>query len=148
MNPSPQTRTSLVPDPEATLRLLAQIPPPQGLADRVHRRLAAAPAPAPRFWSLWLPAQRLQFAAAALLVTALAASSWTIYENRQHTTPAARTTAPQPPSPQPSDASSFTPAGAERLPASLKPIKVPPAPKKKPSATKSRALKPSATPAN
>ena len=144
----PATRPANSPNPESTLRLLAQLPPPEGLIDRVHHRLAVAPSPAPRFWSLWLPSHRLQFAAAALLVTAIAASSWTIYENRQHPTPAARSAAPQPAAPQPaaSDASSFTTSGAERHPASLKPIKVPPVPKKKPSAAKSRALKPATPP--
>lgn len=143
-------------DPEATLRLLAQLPPPEGLADRVHRNLAAAPdpAPAPRFWSLWLPAHRLQFAGAAVLVTAMAASSWTILESRRPTSPAAKTAVPG--TAADSGRSAFSSADAERHPATLKPIKVPSAvppapktssaPKKKPSAAKSRAVRPSASP--
>ena len=134
-------------DPEATLRLLAQLPPPHGLADRVHRSLAIAPdtASPQRFWSLWKPAHRLQFAGAAVLVTAMAASSWTILASRHPATPAAKAVAPAP-APQPS---TFSTAGAEHRPATLKPIKVPPPPKassapgKKPSAAKSRAVRPS-----
>lgn len=134
-------------DPEATLRLLAQLPPPNGLADRVHRSLANAPGPsaASGFWSLWRPVHRLQFAAAAVLVTAMAASSWTILASRHPATPATKAVAPAP-APQPS---AFSTAGAEHRPSTLKPIKVPPPPKasavpgKKPSAAKSRALRPS-----
>jgi hypothetical protein len=151
-NPSDPSRTGpsqpglLLPDPELTLRLLAQLPPPDGLADRVHRRLQAAPLPA-SFWSQWMPMRRLQFAGAAAVVLALGFSSWTIYENRQHAThapAAAQSPAPQSPAAQPT--SGLTPAGAERHPASLKPIKVPPVPKKKPSAAKSRAAKPTPNP--
>ncbi len=130
------------PDPESTLRLLAQLPPPHGLADRVHRRLQEAPKPA-GFWSQWMPVRRIQFAGAAVVVLALGLSSWSIYETRQHanlTPAAAQSPASQTPAPQP--ASGLSTAGAERRPASIKPIKVPPAPKKKPSAAKSRAAKP------
>jgi len=153
MNPSPSTNDPQASgDPEATLRLLAQLPPPEGLADRVHRSLASAPdpAPSPRFWSLWLPAHRLQFAGAAVLVTAMAVSSWTILESRRPSSPTAKTTVPR--TAADSDRSTFSSADAERRPATLKPIKVPPAPKtsaapkKKPSAAKSRAIRPSATP--
>jgi hypothetical protein len=144
-------------DPESTLRLLAQLSPPDGLSDRVHRRLANAPEPAParRFWSLWLPAHRLQFAGAAVLVTALAASSWTILERRHPQLPAAQNPAPRPAAAP--DSSAFSTAGSERRPSTLKAIKVPPTPKtsssqkaapagKKPSAAKSRAARPSSTP--
>jgi len=122
---------------EETLRLLAELPPPADLKDRVHYRLAAERTkPMHRsVWSLWMPAQRLQYAAAAVLVVAVAGSTWGVY----HTRPQAGQKAG--PSTQiapavPHDAGGFGTAGAERVPPTLSPIKVPPAPKKKPSASK------------
>ena len=124
---------------ERTLRLVAELPPPEDLTDRVHQRLAveresiAEREGAARrgFWSFWQPARRLQFAGAALLAIAVAGSTWSVYHSRngaQAVTPVA----PKPVAPQ--GTSGFTPAGAERKPSTLKPIKVPPAPKKKPGA--------------
>lgn len=142
---------------EETLRLLATLPPPAELTDRVHHRLglglglglAAEKAAASRrgFWSLWLPAQRFQFAGAAVLVIAVAGSMWGVY--RAHPRAGMQTgtqtgTQVAPPVPQSPAQSltqgSFGAAKAERVPPTLHPIKVPPAPKKKPSA--SRVAKP------
>jgi hypothetical protein len=132
-HPSPQSsRRDAANDPEATLRLLASLAPPDGLSDRVHRRLAKAQA-APghsSIWGLWMPVRRLQFAGAALLIGAIAVSSWTVLDNRHHKGPVIQTLTPAP------GPSGFTPSTAERHPSSLTPIKVPPAPKKKPSASK------------
>jgi hypothetical protein len=124
--------------PEETLRLLAEMAPPADLTNRVHHHLARERAkPARRsVWSLWLPAQRLQFAAAAVLVVAVAGSTWSVY----HAHPRARAGANSqaPPAVQRDAASGgFGTAGAERVPPTLNPIKVPPAAKKKPSASKS-----------
>jgi hypothetical protein len=124
---------------EETLRLLAELPPPAHLTDRVHRRLALEKAkPARRsFWSLWLPARRLQYAAAAILVVAVAGSTWSVYRGHPQTgmKPGAHTQA-APVLPPAASAGGFGSAGAERVPPTLNPIKVPPAPKKKPSASK------------
>jgi len=133
-NPLPQT----VHEAEETLRLLATLPPPTGLEDRVHYRIdaqirTAEFAPSPRsIWSLWMPARRLQFAAAAVLVLALAGSTWRAY----HTTSGAVAIQPAPQTGSPTTpTSNFGTAGAEGHPSTLTPIKVPPAPKKKPGAT-------------
>ena len=120
---------------EETLRLVAQLPPPGDLAERVHQRLKGAQNLSPRrgFWSLWLPAHRLQYAGAALLVLAIAGSAWTV----RHTGGggAAKGQGPVQPAAQ-AVPQGFGTAGSEARPSSLKPIKVPPAPKKKPSASK------------
>jgi hypothetical protein len=123
---------------EETLRLIAQLPAPESLIDRIHARVRHQMAventtPARRgFWSLWSPGQRLQFAGAAALVLAFAGSMWTI----NHTHPAGAPTSSVPQAITPSQAtpnSGFVGAKASRQPATLNPIKVPPAPKKKPS---------------
>jgi len=128
---------------EGTLRLVAQLPPPEELADRVHSRLAAEIAaeranPVRRsFWSLWMPAQRIQFAAAAALALAVAGSTWSVYHSKSGQIVV--------PVPQAAPNSGFGTAGAVRVPPSLAPIKVPaknssiPNPaiaKKKPSASR------------
>ena len=132
---------------EETLRLVAQLPPPADLTERVHRRLDNAWLTSPRrgFWSLWMPAQRLQYAGAALLVLAIAGSAWTV--RHAGSSGAAGSSNGQPPVqpiaqpmvPSASQGAGFGPASSEARPSNLNPIKVPPAPKKKPSA--SRPLK-------
>jgi hypothetical protein len=126
-----------------TLRLLATLPPPEGFTDRVHRRVAnAAKAPSRRgFWSLWMPMQRLQFAGAALLVLAVGGASWSVYRTNNHAPHASGAPGV---APQVAPSGGFGSAGAERHPSTLAPIKVPPVPKKKPSA--SRAAKPASKP--
>ena len=132
-------------DAEETLRLVAQLPPPPDIADLVHHRLAAEQmaqaSPARRgFWSLWMPAQRLQFAAAAVLVIAVAGSTWSVY----HMHPRTANAVPAPASGASGDSTGngFRSAAAERVPPTLNPIKVAPAPKKKPGA--GHVAKPSA----
>lgn len=118
---------------EETLRLLAEMPPPEDLTERVHRRLAQA-MPEPRsFWSLWMPAQRVQFAAAAALMVAVAGSTWSVY-HRHPQTGTAHVNTPVAPAAQGSapGAGAFGSAKVERVPPTLTPIHVPPAPKKKP----------------
>ena len=146
-NPTHETHETHEPGHEAdeTLRLLAELPPPTDLTDRVHQRLAhARVAPERRgFWSLWMPAQRFQFAAAAVLVVAVAGSMWSVHRshppaNGAQNAPAA---APATPGTSPADAGGFHSAGAERVPPTLHPLRVPPAPKKKPGA--GHAAKPS-----
>jgi len=126
---------------EETLRLVAQTPPPDGLESRVHFRLNKEMRSLPQrgIWGLWLPAHKLQFAGAAVLVLAMAASLWTVRHPKTAGPQAGSgsTTVAQP-VPVPPGAG-FGTAGAERHPASLTPIQVPPVPKKKPSAK--RAVK-------
>lgn len=134
---------------DETLRLLAELPPPAELTERVHRRLAIeenAQGMAERhgFWSLWMPAQRFQFAAAAVLVVAVAGSTWSVYHShpRAGTQGGAQSAAPAIPATHGSspdntggvNTGGFSSANAERVPPTLHPIKVPPAPKKKPGA--------------
>jgi hypothetical protein len=121
---------------EQTLRLLAQLPPPAELTDRVHRRLdlalrEEAKGTGARFWTLWMPegwmpARRFQFAAAAVLAVAVAGSTWSVYHLHPRggtsTTPAVLPAA---------QGGGFGSDNAERHPTTLTPIKVPPAPKKK-----------------
>jgi hypothetical protein len=128
---------------EETLRLVAQLRPPAELAERVHRRLAdEGNAPARRgFWSLWMPGQRLQFALAAALVIAVAGSTWSVYyvhpqggSGSNAGSGAGSRAVPLPPARAlPDNSGGFGSAGAERVPPTLNPIKVQPAPKKKPN---------------
>ena len=141
---------------EETLRLLAQLPPPADLTEHIHYRLkdAQSATESRGFWSLWMPVQRLQYAGAALLVLAIAVSAWTVRHvgsggSAKGQAPLQSTGQPvaQPIQPAP-QRSGFVPAGSETRPSNLKPIKVPPAPKKKPSASKPltrRTPKPAAT---
>ena len=117
---------------EETLRQLAALPAPEELTDRVHARLHAAQAsPARRgFWAYWLPAQRFQFAAAAALMLAVGGSTWAVYHRHPPADAAKQTVQPA----QAPTSGSFTPAAGERVPPTLKPIKVPPAPHRKPGA--------------
>jgi hypothetical protein len=130
---------------DETLRLLAALPEPDGLTDRVHQRLSHAQVTPERrgFWSLWMPAQRFQFAAAGVLAVAVAGSMWSLH--RSHPPAAGAQNAPAATHAaqggSPADAGGFHSAGAERVPPTLHPIKVPPAPKKKPGA--GHAAKPS-----
>ena len=127
---------------DETLRLLAELPEPDGLTDRVHQRLTHAQVTPERrgFWSLWMPAQRFQFAAAGVLVVAVAGSMWSLHRSHPPATGAQSAPAAVPAAASarqggsPADAGGFHSAGAERVPPTLHPIKVPPTPKKKPGA--------------
>jgi hypothetical protein len=148
---------------EETLRLLAQLPPPDRLNERVHagiRHQLALESTSPRrrgFWSLWSAGQRLQFAAAAALMLAVAGSMWTVNHSRPMAPAAPQTAVPQAIAPQAitPQSGAFGGAKAERVPATLTPIKVPPVPKKKPSpkgaakpSPKVLAAQPAAVPAS
>jgi len=119
-------------DPEATLRLLAQVEPPRGLQDRIHSRIEKAAAETSglrvrRFWGFWLPVRRLEFAGAAILALGLATSIWSIHRVRIGPVTTYPPNGPSTP---------FGSAGASGHPRTLEPIKVPPFPRKKPSASK------------
>ena len=122
---------------EETLRLVARLSPPEELTERVHRRIAQGTPERRGFWSLWQPAQRLQFAGAAVLAIAVAGSLWSVSHRHLQPGTAKQVAAPQVATPRTGD---FVPAGAERVPPTLKPIQVPPAPKKKPSAGHARRV--------
>jgi hypothetical protein len=143
---------------EETLRLLAQLPPPDRLNERVHagiRHQLALESTSPRrrgFWSLWSAGQRLQLSAAAALMLAVAGSMWTVNHSRPMAPAAPQTAVPQAITPE---SGAFGGAKAERVPATLTPIKVPPVPKKKPSpkgaakpSPKVLAAQPAAVPAS
>lgn len=125
-------------DAEQTLRLLSKLPPPDDLAERVHHRLALVRTTAVRrsFWSLWMPARRLQFAAAAALAAAVAGSTWSVYHGGTRAGIGAHGVSPAPAVPQALQGASpgsgsFGSAKAERVPPTLNPIHVQPAVKKK-----------------
>jgi hypothetical protein len=131
MNQNPQPDEATVQQAEHTLRLVAQLPPPEELTDRVHQRLEADQASHVKrgFWSLWMPAQRLQFAAAATLMVAVAGSTWAVYHS--HPKQTQTSVRPAPSTPAGDSSSSFGTAAVKRVPPTLNPIQVPPAPKKK-----------------
>jgi len=136
------TRGATDREAEETLRMVAELPPPSELTDRVHQRLSHARVllPRRRFWSFWLPAQRLQFAGAAVLVVVFAGSTWSVYYSKNsHAKNGTPTGVAGPQSPASPAPGGFSTAGAERRPATLAPIEVPPAHKKKPSASHTAA---------
>jgi len=156
MNSNPNADSNaalpLPPKPEETLRLLARMPPPAELTNRVHARIHARIAEAGHktqarrgFWSQWLPAQRLQFAAAAVFAVAVGGTTWSFY----HRPPVARPQPIAPASPGPAG-SAFGSANATRVPPTLHPIQVPPSPHRKPGsghAVKAAPKPAAATPA-
>lgn len=127
---------------EETLRMVAKLPAPAGLEERVQRRLNAEPLgrEVRRFsiWSLWMPGRKLQFAAAGVLATAVAISSWSVYHGRQQ---AANANAAKQAVAAPAKStagSGFAPANAVAVPRTIAPIRVTPAPKRKPGAASTK----------
>lgn len=129
---------------EETLRLVAKLPAPDGLHDRVQRRLDTGQwqrAEARRtVWSLWMPTRKLQYAGMGVLAAALAVSVWSVHRThelsvRPANTPGATVGGGQPAQAKPGAASAggFSTAGKIAVPHTLTPIKVPPAPKKNPA---------------
>lgn len=93
--------TSTLDSAEATLRLIAALPAPQGLAERVQLRLAAEPRTARvlawpaalRSGSNWMQggwrsSSALRTAAAAAIVFAIAGGGWGVYSRVQPTSSA------------------------------------------------------------
>jgi len=118
---------------EDTLRMVAALSPPEELTDRIHARLQAElRAPARRgFWAYWQPAQRFQFAAAAGLAATVAISTWTVYHRQLPPGTGSRTVHP---AARMRPNAGFGTAGVVRVPPTLNPIKMPPAPHRKPGA--------------
>jgi hypothetical protein len=140
-------------NPEETLRLLANAPVPEQLAERVHRRLAderarqSSAAGSFGIWSLLSPARRLQYAGAAALVVAVAGSTWAVYHVPANPVASHTPVTVQPVGQAPSG-SGFQTSGAERHPGSPTPILVPnhtpPHPKRKTGLALKSKAKPSA----
>jgi hypothetical protein len=79
-------RSASVMDAEKTLRLLAMLPAPEGIADRVKSRLHAAPRktgviswPMTASGTRWTQLAALRAAAAAAIVLAVAGGAWEVY---------------------------------------------------------------------
>jgi hypothetical protein len=106
--------TSPASDAEATLRLVANLPAPDGLEDRIHRVLRSAP---PRGVVLPWPAPKLmgrewmRAAAAAAIAFVVAGGGWGVYSRVQRGMPATPTHAAMP--------GAFSGAGAIRTPQTL-----------------------------
>ena len=140
---------------EETLRLLAQLPVPAGLEQRVHARLrtASSDAPAtarilpwphsPRLANL-LNADWMRAAAAAAIVCVVIGGGWGIYSRVQPLQPAAAVAPPRLAAP-----GGFSSAGAMRTPQTLNgPVVAPqPAAHAKPEPPQSKSSKPAAKPA-
>jgi hypothetical protein len=84
----PQSNPTGDPGPEQTLRLIARLPAPQGLEDRVLARLAAKPRPARVFfWPSagglhsrgWVHSAFARGAAAAAIVCVVTGGAWQVY---------------------------------------------------------------------
>jgi len=104
---------------EATLRLLARLPAPEGLEDRVMAGLKSAPRSARVLrWPMALqPAGSwMRGAAAAAIVFVVAGGGWGIYSRVQPAQPGRAVTMP----PHVGAAGGFSSAGAMRTPETLK----------------------------
>jgi hypothetical protein len=132
-------------DMEATLRLIAALPAPEGLEDRVNASLFAAQQPVPRKSRLlawpavpWLGRDWMRSAAAAAIVLIVAGGGWGIY---MRVRPPGSIAAP----PRVAAPAGFSSAGAMRAPNTLngpvvkQPATAKPAQAKPPART---ALKP------
>jgi hypothetical protein len=122
---------------EQTLRLIASLPAPAGLEDRVHAALGTA-ARSGRILA-WPQSDWMRTAAAAVIVFVVAGGGWGIYTHVQHGQPAKVIVMPHAMQPD-----GFSGAGAKRTPQTLPgptvilPVKPTPAQhkaKKKPAAS-------------
>ena len=119
-------------DFEETLRLIAHVATPEGLEERVHARLKAAPAasrarilawPGSRpVVGSWLRSTLARSAAAAAIVAVVLGGSWAVYSRVEAIQPVRAITVPLNLSRQ----GGFSSAGARRTPQTLNGPKVPP----------------------
>jgi hypothetical protein len=118
---SPDPISNRYPDAETTLRLLAALPPPQGLEARIHAVLASPHRPHPRSARLlaW-PARGMQrvwlrSAAAAAIAFVVVGGGWGVYSSVQPWQPGGAV----PALPQLSGPGGFSGAGAIRTPQTI-----------------------------
>jgi hypothetical protein len=104
---------------EATLRLIARLPAPSGLEDRVYAALAAHPRSA-RILSFPAPhrpaSEWMRAAAAAAIVFVVAGGGWGIYTHVQPAQAGKAAIMPHPAMPHTAQGSGFSNAGAMRTP--------------------------------
>ena len=150
MSPSPYN--GLSPDPdrqysgdswEDTLRLIARLPAPEGLTDRVHAGLRHAPQSGRVLrWRAplrpargWMHGRVARGAAAAMIVGVVAGGGWTIYSRISPASTGRVISSPVGPG-----GGGFAPAGAKRLPETLQgPVLTHPVSPGQPVAESSRA---------
>ena len=108
---------------EETLRLIASLPAPVGLEDRVHAGLLAAPRRARvlawpaalRPGSVWMRSTAMRSAAAAAIVAVVAGGGWGVYSRVQQSQPPRVIAVP----PHAAAQGGFSNAGAMRTPQTL-----------------------------
>ena len=121
MNPNPHNpnaSASMQDTGEETLRLMAKLPAPAGLEDRVHAALRAAPARGRVLaWPAGLRPQSgwIRTAAAAAIVFVIAGGGWGVYTRVEHGEPAKVIVMP----PRVAGPGGFSGAGAMRTPQTL-----------------------------
>ncbi len=135
---------------EETLRLIASLPAPEGLEDRVHAVLGAAPRnarvlawPADSRWSIRRQSGWMRSAAAAAIVFVVVGGGWGVYTRVQHGKPAKVIVMPA----RMPATGGFSGAGAIRTPQTLSGPSVN-QPAEKPQAQAKASKKPSAPAAN
>lgn len=109
---------------ERTLRLIAALPAPQGIEERVKEKLRSAPFRTKVIaWPFssaegrgWMESAGMRAAAAAAIVLAIAGGGWGVYS---HIQPAPLPTAVSVPQPLGDSAGGFNAAGAKRVPQTL-----------------------------
>jgi hypothetical protein len=129
-NNSVESKIAALREADQTLRMMAKLPPPEGLADRVHVRLrsqqAGLESNRKRSWFALLAGPRWQFATMALVFAALAGGGWNVYRLNHSQVLVAP--------PHQAAPGGFDSSHEMHVPPTLAPIHVPPAPKKKPAA--------------
>jgi hypothetical protein len=119
------TSSQSVEEAERTLRLIARLPAPEGVEDRVKGRLKAAPRssrvlawPGADFAGRkWSQMPMVRGAAAAVIVCLIGGGAWQVYSRVQ--TPSPSTARVIPISPRQAAPGSFSNAGAMRSPQTL-----------------------------
>jgi hypothetical protein len=111
------SKDSGISEAEVTLRLIASLPAPEGLADRVQAGLHAAPRRARVFaWPVAPAGEWLRATAAAAIVFVVAGGGWGIYA---HVQPGQAVPGIAGPGPHPGAPGGFSEGGAVRRPQTL-----------------------------